>query len=69
MNEFAIAIMYVATLAFIAWTGWLYLQYHDISKAVKEEILRLRQEVNGLQMAASLKSRIQQGNPFGPPSQ
>jgi hypothetical protein len=66
MFDYPLAIMYLGTLAFVGWLGWLYLQYHDVSKVIKEEILRLRQEVNGLQMAASMKHKM--GPPWaGPP--
>jgi hypothetical protein len=64
MNEFAIAIMYVATLGFIGWAAWLYLQYRDLDKAIKSEILKMKQEISSLQMAQGLKQRA--GPPWGP---
>ena len=65
MYWLAIAIMYVATLAFIAGGAWLYIQNKGIDTALKAELLKMRQEINALNMAQSMKVRGQV--PFGPP--
>jgi len=62
MPDYPIAIMYVATLAFVALMVWFYLQYRGIDTAIKAEIVKLRQEMNAINMAQGMKSRA-----AGPP--
>jgi hypothetical protein len=62
MPDYPIAIMYVASLGFAGFMAWLYLQYRGIDSAIKAEIVKLRQEVNALNMAQGMKTRA-----VGPP--
>jgi hypothetical protein len=65
MHDLALAIMYVATLAFLGFMTWLYIQNKGVDTAIKAEILKMRQEVNALNMAQGMKA--QRNVPFGPP--
>jgi hypothetical protein len=65
VNWLAYALMYIATLVFVAYLIWLW----RFTKSPKQEIAILRQEVNGLAMSMGLKRASMGPGPMppGPP--